>query len=439
MPNYPDNPYRPMNTTNYEHARDPHLNDLHNAMAYDPYGAPIIRVDNTTQQHTAKNRLKVSPQELQYFNTFQYGRDTNIWDEVTTNGASLEFDQYLGMVKMSVTNQLGSQAIQQSKRVIRYIPGRQNELSFSVIFTMPVAGIRRRIGLFDELGGFYFEDGGDGNYYCVLRRNTAAGVVETRVAREDWNVDPLDGTGPSGYIGDPNAVQMVTFEYDWYGAGQVEVNWIIKNNKYPVHQFNTGNIEPHTWTQTPFLPVRKEITNVTGAAGTHSMYVGSTSIYAEAETNIVGRESNAASPITGKSTGNTANAYVPILSIRLKSDRLRGVVIPIDFQAATLDNTSIFFRLVSSPTLTGASWVSAGTESFVEYDVSATASTGGTVMKTGYLSSSNQGDVQSFDAKTNTQMGRTNLGTASEILTIEVASTQANKSAFASMNWIEIR
>lgn len=427
------------NSTNYFHSYEPNTNDLTMAMDYDPYGNPIIRVDNTTQQHTAKNRLKVSNQELQYFNTFQYGRDTNIWDESTTNGASLTFDQYLGMVKMSVTGQQGSQAIQQSKRVIRYIPGRQNELSFSVIFTTPALGIRRRIGLFDETGGFYFEDGGDGNYYCVLRRTTAQGVVETRVARQDWNVDPLDGTGQSGYIGDPNAVQMVTFEYDWYGAGQVEVNWIIKNNKYPIHQFDTGNIEPHTWTSTPFLPVRKEITNVTGAAGTHSMYVGSTSIYAESETSIIGRESNASSPITGTSTGNTANVFVPVLSIRLKSDRLRGVVLPIDFQAATLDNTAIFYRLVSNPVLTGASWVSAGAESFVEYDISATAQSNGTILKTGYLSSSNQGDIIKFDRQVNTQLARNNLGTTSEILSIEIASTQANKAAFASINWIEIR
>ena len=187
------------NSTNYRHSYEPNTNDLTMAMDYDPYGSPVLRIDDTTAQHTSKNRLKVSNQELQYFNTFQFGRDTTIWDESTTNGGSLDFDQYLGMVKMSVTNQIGSQAIQQSKRVIRYIPGRQNELSFSVLFTTPTAGIRRRIGLFDEQGGFYFEDGGDGNYYCVIRRTTATGVVEDRVARQNWNVDPLDGTGPSGF------------------------------------------------------------------------------------------------------------------------------------------------------------------------------------------------------------------------------------------------
>ena len=68
--------YATVDTTNYVHPRDPHLNDLHNAMDYDPYGQPVLRIDDTTSQHTSKNRLKVSNQELQYFNTFQYGRDT---------------------------------------------------------------------------------------------------------------------------------------------------------------------------------------------------------------------------------------------------------------------------------------------------------------------------------------------------------------------------
>lgn len=428
------------NRSNYNHdSKNFHLNDIHQAMDYDPYGKPILRIDNTTQQHTSRNRAKVSNNELLYFNTFQYGKDEPIWDEATTGTASLTFDQYLGMVKLEVGSTAGSQAIQQSRRVIRYIPGRQNELAFSVIFTMPTPGIRRRIGLFNDTNGFYFEDGGDGNYYCVIRRNTAAGVVEERVARENWNVDRLDGEGQSGLVGNPTAIQMVVFEYDWYGAGQVEVNWIINNNKYPIHQFNTANYKDHTWSSTPFLPVRKEITNLTGVAGTHQMYVGSTSISTEGAVGPLGRELSASSPITGTATGNTANVFVPILSIRLKSNRLEGVVIPTTYQAATSDNTTIFYRLVLNATLTGANWVSVGTDSFVEYDSSATAVTSGTILKTGFLGTYQQGTFVGFDPRTVTQLGRSSLGTVSDILTIEVASTQANKSAFAAMNWIELR
>lgn len=426
------------NSTNYVHSYEPNTNDLVHAMDYNSAGEPIVRIDDTTVQHTASNRRKVSTQELLYFNTFQYTKDPSVWDEATTGTASITFDPYLGMCAMTVGSSPGDQAVQQSRRVIRYIPGRQNELTFSVIFTQPTVGIRRRIGLFNDINGFYFEDGGDGTYYCVIRRNTAQGVVETRVARENWNVDRFDGQGPSGVVADPSKIQMVVFEYSWYGAGQVEVSWIIDNNKLPIHQFNTANILDTTFMNTPFLPVRREITNVTGAAGTHVMYVGSSSIASEGDVGPLGRDNNINSPITGKSTG-AANTFLPILSIRMKSDRLQGVVIPVDFQAATLDNTAIFYRLVQNAVLTNPVWTSVSADSFVEYDHSATGFSNGTVLKTGYLSTYAQGNVISFDERVVAQLGRTNMGTVSDILTIEVASTQANKSAFASINWIELR
>jgi hypothetical protein len=426
------------NSTNYKHPNESNLWELHKAMDYNVAGQPVVRIDDTTVQHTSTNRRKVSTQELLYFNTFQYGKDPSVWDESTSGTASINFNQYLGMCVMSVGGNAGDQAVQQSRRVIRYIPGRQNELTFSVIFTQPTTGIRRRIGLFNEFNGFYFEDGGDGNYYCVLRRNTASGVVEARVAREDWNVDRFDGQGPSQVIADPNKIQMVIFEYNWYGAGQIEVSWIVNNNKLPIHQFDTANILDTTWANTPFLPVRREITNVTGTPGTHLMYIGSSSIATEGNVGPLGRDNNINSPITGKSTG-AANTFSPIVSIRMKSDRLQGVVIPIDFQAATLDNTAIFYRLVQNPTLTDPVWTSVSNDSFVEYDYSATGATGGTVLKTAFLSTYTQGQLVKFDERVVAQLGRTSMGTVSDILTIEVACINANKSAFASINWIELR
>jgi hypothetical protein len=427
-----------INSTNYVHTYEPNTNDLTMAMDYNSAGHPVIRVDDTSVQHTATNRRKVSTNEMLYFNTFQYSKDVDIWDEDITGTAAITFDSILGMVDMSVGGTAGDQAVQQSRRVIRYVPGRQNELTFSVIFTEPTIGIRRRIGLFNEQSGFYFEDGGDGNYYCVIRRNTADGVAETRVAREDWNIDRFDGQGPSGITADPRNIQMVVFEYNWFGAGQVEVSWVVNNNKLPIHQFETANILSHTWTNTVFLPVRKEITNVIGAPGTHHMYIGSSSISAEGTVGPLGRESNINSPITGRSLG-AANTFSPVLSIKLKADRLAGVVIPIDFQAATLDNTTIFYRLVQNAVLTNASWQSVGVDSFVEYDAVATVATGGTILKTGFLGTYQQGQIVTFDPRTVTQLGRSSMGTVSDVLTVEIASTQANKSGFASLNWIELR
>ncbi len=426
------------NSTNYVHTYQPNTTDLTMAMDYDPYGRPIIRIDDTTVQHTSKNRVKVSPYEIASFNSYQYTKDTDVWDEALTGTASSTVNTYMGMIEMTVGGTAGDQVVRQTRRVQRYIPGRQNEISMSVIFGTPATGIRRRYGLFDDYNGAYFEDGGDGTYYVVCRRNTAEGLVEERVARADWNVDRLDGTGPSGITADSTKIHLMVIEYEWYGAGQVEFKFIINNNAYPVHQFNHGNRSSEPWSAPPFLPVRAELTNVAGTAGTHTFYTGSFSALIEGDVGPLGVESNANSPITGRSMAS-ANTFYPILSIRLKSTRLQGVVLPFDLQAATLDNTQIFYRLTLNSVLTGASWQPVSDEGFVEYDVSATAASNGRVLKTGFIGTYQQGIAIKFDDRSTNQLGRTSMGTVSDILTVEVAAVVANKAAFASINWLEVR
>lgn len=429
---------QPWDTTNYTHPHDPNLNEVHRAMSYDPYGQPVLRIDDTTKQHTSKNRVKVSNFEIIGFNSFQYTKDQDLWDEETTGTASSAVNTYYGMIEMTVGGNAGDSVIRQTRRVFRYVPGRQNEISMGIIFGAPTPGIRRRHGLFDELNGAYFEDGGDGTYYVVCRRNTPTGPVEERVARADWNVDKLDGTGPSGITADATKVQLMVIEYEWYGAGQVEFKFVIDNNSHPVHRFDHANRSAQPWSAPPFLPARVELTNVTGTAGTHNFFTGSVSVLTEGDVGPLGVDSNASTPITGRVLA-VANTFYPVLSIRLKSDRLNGVVLPVDIQAATLDNTTIFYRLVLNPVLTGADWQPTSTEGFVEYDASATAATNGRILNTGFLGTYQQGILVRLDPRARNQLGRSNMGTTSDILTVEIASTGANKTAFASINWVEVR
>jgi len=406
-----------------------------------PWGKSVVTVDDDTVQHTSKNRRKVSTFEVTDFGTFIDGKDTDIWDEVTTGTASSTHDQYLGMVKLEVGSDAGDQVVRQTKRVQRYIPGRQNELSQAVIFGTPTVGVRRRNGIFDENNGAFFEDGGDGTYYCVIRRNTVSGPVETRVARENWNVDKLDGNGPSGITANPEAIQMILIEYEWYGAGQVEFNWVIGNNKYPIHQFDHANVTSSTWASTAALPIRVELTNVDGVAGPHTFYQGSHSFSTEGRTELIGRQSGISSAITGKTLTN-ANTFYPVLAIRLKTTSLDSVVIPDVFTGATLDNTSIFIRIIEGSTVTGGTWVSYGDESPVEYNITATSFTNGRVVDTTFVSSGNMGNQYKFPERSITQLTRQTTTTLADTATtflIAIASTGSNKAAFASLGWIEVR
>ena len=430
------------NSTNYTHSSEPNTNDLVQAMAYDPYGNPVLRIDDTTKQHTSKNRVKVSTYEITDFGSFTYSKDESIWDEQITGTASATLDQYLGKIKLEVGGNAGDQVIRQTRRVQRYIPGRQSEVAMTLTFGTPTTGIRRRFGIFDTLNGAYFEDGGDGTYYCATRRNTAGGPVDTRVAREDWNVDKLDGNGPSGIVADPLATQHMVIEYEWYGAGMVEFKFIINNNAYPVHKFETGNINSYAWASTAALPVRIELTNVAGTPGTHTFYQGPHSFATEGITELLGRQQSISSPVTGYDLGNQANVFKPVVAIRLKADRLNAVVLPDEFSGATFDNTAIFVRAIEGATITGGTWVSYGDDSPVEYNISATGFSGGDTLSTTYISSGNMGTVFRFPDRSITQLQRfttTTIGDTSETFLIAVASTGANNEGWASLGWIEVR
>ena len=429
------------NSTNYFHSHEPNTNDLVQAMTYDPYGQPVLRIDDTTKQHTSKNRVKVSGHDITDFSAYTFSKNVLNWDEqIIGTGSVVHVPEY-GMVKFSVGSNAGDEVIRQTKRVQRYIPGRSAEVAMSVIFGTPTTGIRKRIGLFDNTDGAYFEDGGDGTYYVATRRKVGASFVDTRVAREDWNYDKLDGTGPSGIVADPTALHHIVIEYEWYGAGQVEFKYIIDNNSFPIHRFNHANRQAYPWASTASLPVRCELTNVAGTAGTHEFYQGSHSFATEGTTNLLGRQSSTSSAITGK-TLTVADTFYPVVAIRLKTTALNSVVIPDSFSGATLDNTNVFIRLVEGANVTGGTWVSYSDDSPVEYNITATGYTNGIPVETVFVSATNQGNIYHLNPRAITQIDRkttTTLGDTSDTLIVAMASANANKAAFASIGWIEVR
>ena len=433
------------NSTNYVHSDEPNLYDLHKALTYDAEGKPSLRTLDSQAGYTSKNRIKISDYQTDFFNTFQYGKETDVWDESTTLGGSATWNTNTNWVDMAVGSTQGSKVIRQTRNVMRYIPGRSSTLTYAVRFQTPVTGIRRRIGLFDENNGFYFEDAGvigaDGlpEYNVVVRTSTSGVLTETRVPRSQWNGDKLDGSGIDAITADPTKSQMVSFEYEWYGAGQIIIGWVINGFTHVIHTFNHANISSLPWSSTPFLPIRLELENLTGVAGTHYLYQGSNSLISEGTATKLGIAQNITGPITGR-TMTSSNTFYPILSIRLKSTALKGIVLPTFFQAATLDNTSVFYKLVRNATLTGANFVDMpDANSFTQYDISATSYTGGIDLDSGFVISGGGGTGIRLDKDTVYQIGRSSMGTVSDTLTLAIASPNANKSALSAMTWIEQR
>jgi len=308
-------------------------------------------------QFTNNNRLKVAPYQTVFFNTFQYGKETDVWDERIVGIATATFNVNASNVIMQVGSTTGSKIIRQTKNVMRYIPGRGATLAFAI---------------------------------------------------------RLDG------------------------AGIVEFAWLMKNETVVSHTFENSNTNPGVWCSTPFLPIRLEIENVTGVAGTHYLYQGSNSLIQEGEPEKLGALESISNPITG-TTMPLANTFYPIISLRLKSSNLGAVMLLRSLQAATDDNANVYWELIENATNTGGTWVDhPDPNSFMQYNITETATTGGNTLLSGFVINGN-GTLVDLDDKAALQLGRSGIGTISDTYTLACASPSTNKKALAVLNWIEQR
>jgi hypothetical protein len=99
------------------------------------------------------------------------------------------------------------------------------------------------------------------------RGSTTAGlkanlIQELRIKQSEFNIDTIDGNGPSGFTIDTNKMQMVGLQYTWYGAGFVDFmvrgsdgNWVY------VHRMKNNNINDEAYMRSGNLPVRYSIEN----------------------------------------------------------------------------------------------------------------------------------------------------------------------------------
>jgi hypothetical protein len=456
------------NSTNYVHTYEPNTNDLTLAMDYNSSGQPVLRVKTATGPGddgnlTSKGRSKVSPYETVFFNTFQYGVETDVWETDVTGTGSATHVLASSQVQLSINGDSGDKVIRQTLLSQRYVPGRSSTVSFAITLGTPVEGIRKRLGMFNQAGdGFWFEDSGvwvDGApvYNCTVS-NGGSDIV---VPRSSWNGDKLDGTSSSGITADPTKIQLVSIEYEWYGAGQVKFGWVIDGATRVIHTHKNANRYDRPWAQTPFLPIRVEMEALsTVAGGPYTMLQGSNSVISEGTVGKLGIAQNISAPFYGTrmasaltNAGSSDNWY-PILSIRLKSSALNGIVLPQAFQVATIDNTNVFYKLVRNATIpaevtAGASgpqpWLdNPDPDGFTQYQTyitpaNITEANHGNVLDSGFVIAGGGGTGVQLEAKTAYQIGRTSLGTVSDVFTLLCASNGTGKDALASFTWIEQR
>ena len=393
----------------------------------------------------AFGRLKTAS-PLTLFDSSHRYRDNGLWSTYTSGTASATFNANQGVVDLTVDVASGDEVIRETTKVFAYQPGKSLLVMNTFVMNQAKTNLRQRVGYYGDDNGIYLEL--YGNALSFVERSLVTGVVtETPVLQANWNGDKLDGTGPSGFTLNIANSQIMWMDIEWLGMGTVRIGFVINGQFITCHSFHHANLIQSTYITTASLPLRYEIKNV----GTPSPATSSTlkqtcsTVISEGGYNLGGAQLSVATTITSPRSLTTAGTFYPVISIRLKTspDRLDAIVIltALSILPVTTASANYIWRVHAGGVTSGGTWVSAGTDSAVEYNLTGTSLFDGRILASGFMNSTNQATATTDilkEALFKFQLERDGItGTPYELTLVASASTNTSN-MHASMDWEEV-
>lgn len=382
-------------------------------------------------------RMRVSEPSTLFDSSFQYDKQSLIWAEKLVTSATATHAPGSSGILLAVTTADGSRAVYQTRKYLRYQPGKSQLVLMTGTFGNTLPGVSKKIGYFEDNDGIYLENYG-GNIFIVQRSSVSGSVVEIRQAQEDWNVD-------KGEDIDFTKGQILIIDLEWLSYGRVRVGVVLDGQIRYLHHFNNAGVVTGPYMKTANLPCRYEIENVDGSTAEDEYLIVCATVMSEGGVNEgLGIPFAASNETTLKSV--TSAAYLPLISLRPKltfnsiTNRAEIIISGTTVYAAA---HPILVQIVYNPALTWASFLSANDSSSAEIDVAATALTGGIVIGEVYVPAASANPNQSApSAKSVSLSAKLPVtldidGANPIIVTIAAIAIGTTTTAGAVVSWVE--
>ena len=393
----------------------------------------------------AFNRLKTSNPFTLFDSQHRYAMNDK-WDTFGVTGGTATFVVNESVVNMTVGVTSGAKVTRETKRIFPYQPGKSLLVLNTFAFNTPKANLRQRVGYFGLTGGATFGTPYNGIYLeqngLTLSINLASGSLNqtTTVNQSSWNGDKFDGSGSSGRTLDVSKGNIFWVDIEWLGVGDVRTGFFVDGKPVVAHIFHNDNVHPTTYMTTASLPIRYELENTTTTASSSTMKQICSSVQSEGGYEGFARRYNVTKNGSNPTTLTTQDTQYPMIALRLNSNRLDSAVVPSNL-SVVLEQTgsnkpdTVQYRILLNPTLTGNTW-STHFNGNVDYNVTATAVTGGTDIIGGYISSSGVLDINSIN-NFNFQLGRTQKG-VSDTFVLTMTPINDGAQVYCDLSWFEI-
>ena len=388
----------------------------------------------------AFGRLRVSEPFTLFDSSHRY-RDNNLWATSNTANTTVVFSETQGLINLNVDTTANSEIVRETTKVFSYQPGKSLLIYTTFVFAPPQTNLRQRIGYYGANNGMYLEQ--SNSTISFVERSLVTGTMtETRVEQANWNIDVMDGTGPSGKILDLTKAQILWMDVEWLGLGSVRMGFVIDGEFVLCHSFHHANIIQSTYITTASLPLRQEIKNTGATANNSTQKQICSSVISEGGYQLNGLQQSVNTPVDAPIDLTNANTYYNLISLRLKSTRLDAIVIMSALSLLGITNNAVYnWQVRASATTTGGSWVSAGVDSAVEYKLDSATVSGGRVLASGFSTSSTQSSMPVDilkEALFKFQLERDALAGTSYELTLCCATNTAGADIYAALDWEEI-
>ncbi len=307
--------------------------------------------DNSTID--AFGRLRVSNPQTVFDSKVITGKSPYTYDEALSGTGRSTFMTGDSYVSLS-TSAVNDFVIRQTFTHFNYQPGKSTTVFCTGMFR-PQTNIIKRVGLFQGLSaipylpddGIYLESSNNTISFNIKKGQGVTSLLSA--AQADWNVDKLDGNGPSGLTIDFTKAQILTFDYEWLGLGRVRCGFVLNGKIYHAHHFNNFNTLSAPYMTSPDHPVRYEIRQ-TGAGSGELRQICSSVM-------VEGGEENIGASATAELSGGIGvdTTIRPLLGIRLNPSTIDSVALIKNIQVFNTGNTPVIYKLIQDPTITGGS------------------------------------------------------------------------------------
>ena len=397
----------------------------------DPQSFPLQMTRADDFYNDAFQRLRVSDTDQRFDAEFKYDKAPLLFDDVSANGGSATFNANARQVDFAT----GGTATNIVAGLVQhwanpYTPGNSQFIAMTGIINGANLAGRAEVFLRSSVTGSVVEE-----------------IIEVTTSGMSWQYSQI-------FLMDFQSLKVgrIRFGLDMGGLA-VKVAEIKNDNEkafgywqladQPTYykQYNTAT---YTYTEIGYGDSANAIgfRYRTAVSGSQTMSAICCTVKSEGGGDvhdIAGVRSSFSNGVTKKTVAAT---MIPILSFQVKGTfntyANKGIVFPTDLEIAT-DNP-IYYEVRVNPTLTGASYVSVGNDSILNYDISSTAITGGRVVKAGYASTAgNKSFTTSTGILNKAPLGVSAAGVGDIITICALRDGSVSARVGASMDFNEVR